>query len=78
MPAELSDFIRTSPLADTHEHMEYEGPYRQIAPDVLRNLFDSYVVHDLVSAGASEEAPPQLRTDGLWLLLTLALLRLLT
>ncbi|QXC52463.1 amidohydrolase family protein (plasmid) [Agrobacterium salinitolerans] len=55
MPTELTDFIYSSPMCSTHEHTEYEHYYCASKPDVLTQLFDNYVVHDLRSAGAPEE-----------------------
>ncbi|WP_107676237.1 amidohydrolase family protein [Agrobacterium sp. LAD9] len=55
MPTELTDFIYSSAMCSTHEHTEYEHYYCASKPDVLTQLFDNYVVHDLQSAGAPEE-----------------------
>ena len=55
MTTDLENFVETSRLCSTHEHTEYEKFYRQSTPDVLTNLFDNYIAHDLVSAGASRE-----------------------
>ena len=56
MPSDLADFIRNSPLASTHEHLDYESTYVANPPDVLRNLFYNYVPADLVVAGAHPDA----------------------
>ncbi|MER8369856.1 amidohydrolase family protein [Mesorhizobium sp. M1378] len=56
MARELSEFIASSPLCSTHEHTEFENFYQKSQPDVLTHLFDNYVLHDLLSAGASRQA----------------------
>ncbi|MEM7116690.1 MAG: amidohydrolase family protein [Chloroflexota bacterium] len=56
MESELAQFIQTSPLCDTHEHLFSEDMYVNDGPDILGSLFFSYVSADLVVAGASEEA----------------------
>ena len=52
--SELAQFIHNSPLCSTHEHTELEGFYANAPHDVLSNLFDNYVLHDIVSAGADQ------------------------
>ena len=52
---ELARFIDASPMIDTHEHLLPEARFVTEGPDVLQHLFDSYVPHDLRSAGATEE-----------------------
>lgn len=52
---DLASFVQSSPMIDTHEHLLPERQYVDDGPDVLRHIFDSYVVHDLACAGATEE-----------------------
>ncbi|UCI32087.1 amidohydrolase family protein [Mesorhizobium sp. B4-1-4] len=56
MANELAEFIASSPLCSTHEHTEFEKFYQESRPDILKHLFDNYVLHDLLSAGASRQA----------------------
>ena len=56
MTTVLADFIRNSPLASTHEHLDSEPTYTKNPPDILRNLFYNYVPADLVVAGADPTA----------------------
>ncbi len=56
MSTELAQFIQTTPLCDTHEHLVGEESYLTSAPDILQALFDNYVTADLVVAGASQAA----------------------
>jgi hypothetical protein len=58
---DLAQFIATSPLADTHEHLNTEKEYLESGPDVLQDLFDHYVRADLAVAGASPEALQRLQ-----------------
>ncbi len=53
---DLAQHIQTTTLIDTHEHLRKEKEYIEAGPDVLADLFDNYVIHDLVTAGASDEA----------------------
>jgi predicted TIM-barrel fold metal-dependent hydrolase len=53
---ELEHHIQTTPLMDTHEHLNKEPLYVAQGPDILQSLFDHYVTHDLISAGATREA----------------------
>ena len=55
--------IDEAPLIDTHEHLWGEATYTDAGPDILQDLFDNYVLADLVVAGASEGAVRRL-TDG--------------
>ncbi len=48
MSTELAQFIQTTPLCDTHEHLVGEESYLTSAPDILQALFDNYVTADLV------------------------------
>ena len=52
----LTEFVATSPLCSTHEHTEFESAFAARAPDVLDNIFNNYVLADLVTAGAEPEA----------------------
>ena len=52
---DLARFVDTSPMIDTHEHLLPEARFVTEGPDVLQHLFDSYVMHDLRSAGATED-----------------------
>jgi len=56
MSTDLAKFISRSPLASTHEHLDYESTYTKYPPDILRNLFYNYVPADLVVAGADPAA----------------------
>lgn len=56
MPTDLAQHIQTTPLCDTHEHLRKEAEYVENGPDLLQNLFSSYVPADLVVAGASQAA----------------------
>lgn len=60
MPTALADFIQTTPLCDTHEHLRKEGEYVDNGPDLLQNLFGNYVSADLVVAGAGQAAVDRL------------------
>ena len=51
------------PLIDTHEHLWGEATYTDAGPDILQDLFDNYVLADLVVAGVSEGAVRRL-IDG--------------
>ncbi|MEZ6192015.1 MAG: amidohydrolase family protein [Phycisphaerales bacterium] len=50
---DLAAFIATSPLIDSHEHLRTEHDWLSERPDVLRCLFDNYVLADLRTAGAT-------------------------
>lgn len=56
MSTELAQFIQSTPLCDTHEHLGYEERYVNEGPDILQSLFDNYVTADLIVAGASQAA----------------------
>ena len=60
---DLATFIATTPLADTHEHLNSEEKFLAESPDVLQDLFDHYTQADLRVAGASPEALKKL-TDA--------------
>lgn len=53
---ELHDFIQTTPLMDTHEHLRKEQEYLEHGPDILQDLFGHYPAHDLITAGAAPQA----------------------
>ncbi len=50
---DLQAFIQESPMIDSHEHLRTERDWLTERPDVLRCLFDNYVLADLRTAGAS-------------------------
>lgn len=56
MPTDLFLHIQDTPLCDSHEHLRKEKEYVENGPDLLQNLFSSYVPADLVVAGASQSA----------------------
>lgn len=56
MTTDLACAIAEMPLHDTHEHLASEDRYVASPPDVLRDLFDNYILGDLAVAGASPEA----------------------
>ena len=56
MASELAQMIQSTPLCDTHEHLNGEEEYTAHPPDLLQSLFDNYVLADLVVAGARQEA----------------------
>jgi uncharacterized protein len=49
---ELEHFIQTTPLVDTHEHLNNEAAFVETGPDILQSVFDHYTFADLLSAGA--------------------------
>ena len=53
---DLTAFIATMPLADTHEHLCTEEKFLSVGPDVLDDLFDHTTRADLAVAGATPEA----------------------
>ena len=53
---QLERFIFTAPMVDTHEHLWSENKYVHDGPDILQDLFGTYVSADLVVAGMSVEA----------------------
>ena len=55
MDSDLTTFLQTTTVADTHEHMRSEEQWlREGPPDVLADIFSNYSPADLVSAGMSE------------------------
>ena len=64
MTTDLANFIQTSPLCSTHEHLSDESTYTQDPPDILRNLFSNYVPADLIVAGADPAAVEALLDSG--------------
>jgi uncharacterized protein len=58
---ELAYLIQTTPMVDTHEHLNNEAVFVSSGPDILNSVFDHYLVSDLVSAGASTDAINALR-----------------
>lgn len=62
---DLAQFIQQTPLADTHEHIRKEAEYVEHGPDVLQDLFYTYIGIDLTSAGLAESAASRLANlDG--------------
>jgi hypothetical protein len=59
----LAAFIQSTPMTDTHEHLNSEAMFVERGPDVLQDLFDNYSTADLVVAGAAPEAVRRL-IDG--------------
>jgi predicted TIM-barrel fold metal-dependent hydrolase len=53
---ELAQHIQATPLADTHEHIFKEADYVENGPDVLQDLFHTYIAMDLATAGAPAAA----------------------
>ncbi len=62
---DLAKFIQSNPLMDTHEHMCKEPEFVDAGPDILQCLFSNYAMHDLVTAGAPDDAVKRLvdKTD---------------
>ncbi|MCJ8328656.1 MAG: amidohydrolase family protein [Lentisphaeria bacterium] len=56
MPSDLSEFIQTISIHNTHEHLWKESSFITGKPDVLSLLFSCYLVGDLTTAGASQDA----------------------
>ena len=56
MYRDLKHVIDETSMCDTHEHLPSEQGWVEDGPDILQDLFDNYVVADLVVAGASQEA----------------------
>ena len=56
MPTDLTHYIQSISLVDTHEHMRRENDWVENGPDILQDLFGNYVPADLITAGASTEA----------------------
>lgn len=56
MPTDLAHHIQTTPLCDSHEHLRKEQEYVENGPDLLQNIFNSYLPADLVVAGATQAA----------------------
>lgn len=56
MASELAQLIQSTPLCDTHEHLNGEEQYTANPPDLLQSLFDNYVPADLIVAGAPQAA----------------------
>ncbi len=65
MPTDLADFVNSTTVIDTHEHMTKEPDWVKIGPrDVLEDLFRNYVTADLITAGASPAAVRRLLDGG--------------
>jgi len=56
MATDLAQHIQTTPLCDTHEHLNPETEWTDNGPDILQDLFGNYVPADLCTAGASGQA----------------------
>ena len=53
---DLAEYIRTAPLANTHDHQRPESDFVARPLDVLQQLFDGgYISADLISAGAAPD-----------------------
>src|SRR5579859_8187286 len=63
MTTDLAEHIQQTTLIDTHEHLNKETTYVERGPDILADLFDNYVLADLVVAGAAPETVKRL-TDS--------------
>ena len=53
---DLTQHIQELKLIDTHEHLRKEQEYVKNGPDVLTDLFGNYVLADLITAGATQQA----------------------
>ena len=53
---DLARHIQATPLADTHEHLLKEADFVENGPDVLQDLFHTYIRTDLIAAGMPAEA----------------------
>lgn len=53
---DLAQHIQETKLIDTHEHLRTEQEYVENGPDVLADLFGNYVLADLITAGATQQA----------------------
>ena len=53
---DLAQYIQQTALIDTHEHLAKEREYVEAGPDVLADLFNNYIMADLITAGAPQEA----------------------
>lgn len=64
MPSDLSEYIETIRVIDTHSHMQSDIQWEESGPrDVLVDLFGMYSRDDLVIAGAAPAAVERL-LDG--------------
>src|SRR6478735_12293016 len=57
---DLAEHIQSLRMIDTHEHLNKEHDFTQHGPDILQDLFDNYVMADLVVAGATTTAVDRL------------------
>jgi predicted TIM-barrel fold metal-dependent hydrolase len=57
---DLRQHIESTPLADTHEHLNKEQDWVENGPDVLGDLFALYIGNDLITAGAPRAAVERL------------------
>ena len=55
MSTDLAHHIQSTPLVDTHEHLDREHVWLDDGPDILQDLFGNYVPADLNTAGASPD-----------------------
>jgi predicted TIM-barrel fold metal-dependent hydrolase len=55
MPTNLSDYLRTARIFNTHEHMWKEDVWRQKKPDILCELFENYLAAELAVAGLTPD-----------------------
>lgn len=53
---DLARHIAATPMSDVHEHILREEQYLETNPDLLQELLQNYLEHDLIAAGATPEA----------------------
>ena len=53
---DLAHHIQQTTIINTHEHLRKEQEYVENGPDVLADLFNNYVLADLITAGAAQAA----------------------
>jgi hypothetical protein len=58
--AVLDEVVQSRPLADTHEHMKSEEEWTEEPCDIVRELFESYLISDIHSARLTEHEVRQL------------------
>lgn len=56
MPSDLSIVIDETPMVDSHEHLPTVEAFTNDKPDLIKQLFDNYIMLDLVCAGADPDA----------------------
>lgn len=55
MQSDLALYVDSVPLVDSHEHLRTETDWLEDGPDILQDLFGTYVQADLLTAGARPE-----------------------